>query len=54
MYSYIYVPSLLCAELVWAELVVCTVGYVPSLLCAELTWHHDLYSPGPVIREVSP
>ena len=40
MYSNIYVPSLLCAELVWAELVMCRVGYVPSLLCAELTRHH--------------
>ena len=39
MYSYIYVPSLLCAELVWAELVIYRVGYVPSLLCAELTSH---------------
>ena len=39
MYSYIYVPSLLCAELVWAELVMCRVGYMPSLLCAELAQH---------------
>ena len=39
MYSYVCVPSLLCAELAWAELVMCRGGYVPSLLCAELTRH---------------
>ena len=38
-YAYVYVQSLLCAELVWAQLVMCRVGYVPSLLCAELTQH---------------
>ena len=32
IYNYIYVPSLLCAEMV-----MCRVGYVPSLLLAELT-----------------
>ena len=30
-------PSLLCAEMVWAELVMCRAGYALSLLCAELT-----------------
>ena len=32
-----YRPSLLCAEFVWAEFVMCRVYYGPSLLCAELT-----------------
>ena len=30
IYNYIYVPSLLCAEMVWAELVMCRTGYVHS------------------------
>ena len=41
--NYIYVPSLLCAEMVWAELVMCRVGYMQSLLCAELTQHLSVY-----------
>ena len=37
IYNYICVPSLLCAELcaemVWAELVMCRIGYVPFAMC---------------------
>ena len=44
IYNYIFVPSLLCAEMVWAELVMCRVGYVLSLLCAELTRHPEMHS----------
>ena len=51
IYNYIYVPSLLCAEMVWAEMVMCRVGYVPSLLCAEFT-RHRLFSLGILVKAV--